>query len=164
MSIKAGDTAPDFTLKNSKGTTITLSSILNEKRVVLLFYPLAFTSTCTEELCTMRDNMKLYESLDAEILGISVDSHYVLREYKRSHNLNFPLLSDFNKEASQKYGVLYDDFYGMKGVSKRASFVIGRDGIVKYAEILEDADDLPDFNAINKTLQLEKEEYKGPGS
>lgn len=148
-----GDRAPDFTLLNTNGEKVTLSGFRGEKQVLLLFFPLAFTSTCTEELCTTRDKMKLYESLEAEVLGISVDSHYTLKEYKKAHNLNFMLLSDFNRVVSEKYGALYNDFYGMEGVSKRASFVIGKDGTIRYAEILEDAGSLPDFRQINTALE-----------
>ncbi|HCT53510.1 MAG TPA: peroxiredoxin, partial [Balneola sp.] len=102
--------APEFTLQNTNGDKISLSDYKREKNVVLLFFPLAFTSTCTKELCQTRDNLKLYESLEAEILGISVDTFYTLKEFKASQNLNFQLLSDFNKETSQNYGVLYENF------------------------------------------------------
>lgn len=144
--------APNFSLKNTNGEPVQLSSYKSNKNVVLLFFPLAFTGTCTEELCHTRDNLKIYSSLEAEILGISVDSFFALKEYKNSQNLNFQLLSDFNKEVSTEYGVLYDEFIGMKGVSKRSSFVIDKEGIVRHAEILEDASKLPNFDAIQETL------------
>ncbi|HYW34087.1 MAG TPA: redoxin domain-containing protein, partial [Balneolaceae bacterium] len=128
------------------------SGFQGSENVVLLFFPLAFSPTCTEEVCTMRDNMKLYNSLDARVIGISVDSFFTLKAFKDAENLNFTLLSDFNKEASQKYGVLYDEFYGMKGVSKRAAFVIGKSGKIVYAEVLEDAGKLPDFDSIHEAL------------
>lgn len=151
--LKKGDKAPDFSLQNTRGHMVTLSDITGNKQVLILFFPLAYTDTCTKELCSIRDNMKLYESLDARILAISVDSFHVLREYKRSQNLNFTLLSDFNKEVSRKYDTLYNDFYGMKGVSKRSAFVVGRDGCIRYAEVLDDAELLPDFAAISDILQ-----------
>ncbi len=151
--LKKGDKAPDFTLQDTRGDKVSLSDIIGDKQVLILFFPLAYTGTCTKELCSVRDNMKLYESLDAQILAISVDSFHVLREYKKSQNLNFTLLSDFNREVSRKYGTLYNDFYGMKGVSKRSAFVVGRDGSLLYAEVLEDADKLPDFEAITGALQ-----------
>jgi peroxiredoxin len=100
----------------------------------------------------MRDNMKLYNSLDAKIIGISVDSFFTLKEFKKTENLNFTLLSDFNKEVSENYGVLYEDYFGMKGVSKRAAFVINKDGEVAYAEVLDDSGNQPDYDAIQKTL------------
>lgn len=152
MTIEQGVKAPDFTLKNSDGKDITLSEYQNNKSVVLLFFPLAFTSVCTEELCSTRDNMKMYNSLDAEVLGISVDSFFTLKEFKKSQNLNFHLLSDFNKTVAEKYGCLYDDFFGMKGVAKRSAFVVGKDGIIRYAEVLEDAGKLPDFQKLMEAL------------
>ncbi len=97
--------------------------------------------------------MKMYNSLDTKVLGISVDSFFALREYKKSQNLNFTLLSDFNKNVSELYDALYDDYFGMAGVSKRASFVIGEDKEITYAEILEDSGQIPDFNSIREALQ-----------
>ena len=144
--------APEFTLQNTDGKEVSLSDFRGDHNVVILFFPLAFSSTCTEELCTTRDNMKLYESMDARVIGISVDSFFALKEFKKAQNLNFTLLSDFNKEVSSDYGVLYDDFFGMKGVSKRASFVIDREGMVRFREVLEDAGKLPDFKAIQRVL------------
>lgn len=144
--------APEFTLQNTNGDKISLSDYKREKNVVLLFFPLAFTSTCTKELCQTRDNLRLYESLEAEILGISVDTFYTLKEFKASQNLNFQLLSDFNKETSQNYGVLYENFYGMKGVSKRSVFVINKEGKIVHSEILENASDLPNFKMIEDSL------------
>ena len=152
MTTKIDSKAPDFTLQNTKGEHITLSGFRGDTNIVLLFFPVAFSSTCTKELCTTRDNMKLYNSLDAKVFGISVDSFFCLREFKKRENLNFTLLSDFNREVSAKYNVLYDDFYGMKGVSKRASFVIDKEGTIKFQEILEDASGLPDFKGIQQTL------------
>ncbi len=152
MKISVGDKAPDFTLKNTNGEDVTLSGYFGKKNVVLLFFPLAFTGTCTEELCTTRDNLKIYNSLNAEVLGISVDSFFSLKQFKEAQNLNFQLLSDFNKTASESYGVLYKDFFGMLGVSKRSAFVIDQDGVVQYAEVLEDASELPDFKGIQDSL------------
>ena len=152
MKIQAGEQAPDFTLQNTEGKKVTLSNEIGKNNIVLLFFPLAFTSTCTEELCTMRDNMKLYNALDAKLFGISVDSFFTLKEFKKAENLNFTLLSDFNKEVSENYGVLYDDYFGMQGVSKRSAFVIDREGDVVYEEILEDSGNLPDFEAIEQAL------------
>jgi peroxiredoxin len=144
--------APDFTLQNTKGDNITLSNYEGDKNVVLLFFPLAFTSTCTKELCTTRDNLKMYDALDAVVLGISIDTFFTLREFKASQNLNFQLLSDFNKEASKAYNVLYEDFYGMKGVSKRSVFILNKKGEIEYSEILENADELPNFKRIEEVL------------
>ena len=151
-SVKAGDKAPDFMLYDTEGNSVTLDELLLDGKLLLLFFPLAFTSTCTEELCTARDNMKYYNSLNTRVAAISVDSRYTLKEYKKANNLNFLLLSDFNRKASEEFGVLYDDFKGMKNVSKRASFVIKQNREVEFAEVLEDASSLPDFRSVNKAL------------
>jgi peroxiredoxin len=154
MALTAGDTAPDFTLTNTSGNTVSLEDLQkeNDGDILLTFFPLAFSSVCTDELCTMRDNMKLYDSLKTTVVGVSIDSFFTLKEFKRTNNLKFPLLSDFNKEVSNSYGVLYEDYFGMKGVSKRSAFIIGNDGIIKYAEVLEDSGKLPDFKAIQNKL------------
>ena len=153
MKIKPGKQAPDFSLYDSDKNKITLSD-LKGHNVLLLFFPAAFTGTCTKELCSVRDNISLYNNADAKVFGISVDMVYSLAKYKEEQNLNFSLLSDFNKEVSVAYGCLYETFsYEMKGVSKRAAFIIDKKGLVRYAEVLEKATDLPNFEAIQKTLQ-----------
>ena len=153
MTIQPGHVAPDFTLYDSTKQAVSLSQYKG-KNVLLLFFPLAFTSVCTAELCSIRDNLKTYEQLDAQPLGISVDSLYSLARYKTEQNLNFPLLSDFNKKVSESYGSLYNEFsYGMKGVSKRAAFLIDKNGIVQYAEVLENAGMQPDFEKIQVKLR-----------
>ena len=121
--------------------------------MLILFFPLAFTRVCTAELCDTRDNMNIYSSANAQVLSISVDSLYVLNKFKAEQHLNFPLLSDFNKEVSRAFDVLYEDFsFGMKGVSKRAAFVLDKEGIIQYAEECANAADLPDFKAIQTVL------------
>lgn len=152
MGLKRGDKAPVFTLQNTNGEKVDIDTLIEQGDVLLLFFPLAFTSTCTEELCSARDNMKLYNALNTTVVGISVDSFFTLKEFKKANNLNFMLLSDFNRKVSEKYNCLYEDFFGMKGVSKRAAFVIGEDGIVKYSEVLDDAGELPNFKEIQKSL------------
>ena len=148
MAIEVGQVAPDFTLWNQDKQQVTLSA-LKGKNVLLAFFPLAFTGTCTKELCSLRDTIKTYEDLDAEVYGISVDSIFSLGKFRAEQNLNFPLLSDFNKDASKAYDCLYDTFVvDMKGVSKRSAFVIDKEGIVRYAEVLETATDIPNFDAI----------------
>lgn len=152
MALRIGDAAPGFSLYDTKKDLISLSDYRGTN-VLLLFFPLAFTSVCTAELCSVRDNMKMYEDLGAQPLGISVDSLYTLKKYRDEQNLNFPLLSDFNKEVSQKYDCLYDHFsYGMQGVSKRAAFVVDKAGTVQYAEVLENAGLQPDFERIKEIL------------
>ena len=144
MKIEVGSIAPDFTLYSSTKEKVSLSNF-KDKNVVLLFFPLAFTSVCTKELCNVRDNISLYNNTDATVLAISVDSPQTLAKFKEDQRLNFTLLSDFNKTVSEMYGSLYDTFsLGMKGVSKRSAFVIGKDGRVKYTQVLENAADEPD--------------------
>ncbi|HVU95056.1 MAG TPA: redoxin domain-containing protein [Puia sp.] len=152
-SIQLGQEAPDFTLYNTEKQKVTLSNYRG-KTVLLLFFPQAFTGTCTKELCSTRDNIALYDRANAQVFGISVDSVFTLARYKEDQQLNFPLLSDFNKEVSAGYGTLYDTFVlDMKGVSKRSAFIIDAKGIVRYAEVLETASDLPDFTAIQTILK-----------
>ncbi len=152
MEINVGDKAPNFTLRNTEKAEVSLENYKG-KNVVLLFFPLAFTGVCTTELCTMRDDIATYEGLDAEILAVSVDSLFTLEQFKKAENYNFTLLSDFNKNVSRAYGSLYEDFVlDMKGVSKRSAFVIDKEGVIKYAEVLESAGDLPNFEAVKNTL------------
>ena len=154
MALKSGYIAPNFALNNTSGDTVSFEDLQKENSgdILLTFFPLAFSSGCTDELCTMRDNMKLYDSLNTTVVGISIDSFFTLKEFKRTNNIKFPLLSDFNKEVSKSYGVLYEDFFGMKGVAKRSAFIIGNGGEIKYAEVLEDSGKLPDFKAIQSAL------------
>lgn len=153
MSLKINEAAPDFKLVNTEKKEVSLSD-LKGKNTVLLFFPLAFTSVCTSELCSVRDNYSIYNQLDAEVYGISVDSLFTLGKFKEEQRLNFNLLSDFNKEASKAYDSLYENFaFGMQGVSKRSAFVIDKNGILRYAEILENAGQIPDFEAIQSTLR-----------
>lgn len=153
MSLSAGQAAPDFTLFDTQKQTLTLSE-LKGRNVVILFFPLAFTSVCTKELCDMRDSISWYNNVNASVLGISVDSLFSLGKFREEQQLNFPLLSDFNKEVSTAYGSLYETFgFGMKGVSKRSAFVIDKEGIIRYAEVLENAGEVPDFGAIRSVLE-----------
>lgn len=153
MSIKVGQQAPDFTLRDTDKNKVTLSDYRG-KNVLLLFYPLAFTSVCTTELCGVRDNLTFYNNANATVFGISVDSLFSNKRFKEDLNLNFTLLSDFNKEVSMAYDTIYEQWYNdMKGVTKRSAFVIDKDGIVRYAEVLEDTGLVPDFEAINKCLE-----------
>lgn len=154
MTPQKGHSAPDFTLYSTEKTPVTLSS-LKGKNVLLLFFPQAFTGTCTSEVCMMRDGLQEYQSMNAEVFGISVDSVFTLIRFRDEHQLNFLLLSDFNKEVSRMYNSMYENFGPgghMKGVSKRSAFVIDREGIIQYAEVLENASELPDFAAIKSCL------------
>lgn len=152
MPLQTGQTAPDFTLYDSDKNQVHLSDMKGEK-ILLLFFPLAFTSVCTKELCSIRDNLSWYNNINVKVFGISVDSLQTLARFKQDQQLNFTLLSDFNKEVSAKYDTLYELFgYNMKGVSKRSAFIIDKEGIIRYTEVLENAGEIPDFEKIQKKL------------
>ncbi len=153
MSIEIGKSAPEFTLNDSDKNKVSLTD-LKGKNVLLLFFPQAFTSVCTKELCAVRDDISRYSNVNAAILGISVDSVFTLAKFKEEQKYNFPLLSDFNKEVSALYYTLYTEWIlGMKGVSKRSAFIIDKTGNIRYAKVLENAGDVPDFKAINQLLE-----------
>jgi len=152
MSIQIGQTAPEFKLISSDKKEIALSDYRGQN-VVVLFFPMAFTGVCTAELCALRDDIATYNNLNAQILAISVDSPFSLNRFREDQNLSFPLLSDFNKIASTAYDCLYEEFVlGLKGVSKRSAFVVDKIGVVRYAEVLESAGDLPNFDKIREIL------------
>lgn len=153
MKIEVGQKAPGFTLHDTERKEVSLDQQAG-KNTVLLFFPLAFTSVCTKELCSIRDNISIYNAVNAQVFGISVDSPMTLAKFKEEQGLNFSLLSDFNKSASIAYGSLYEHFMGwMEGVSKRSAFVIDKNGIVRYAEVLENAGEIPDLEAIQNILK-----------
>jgi peroxiredoxin len=158
MALELGQPAPDFTLntKTPTGVEKVRLSSFRGKNVVLLFYPLAFSSTCTEEMCAVSEGLEQYTSLNAQVLGISVDSPYTQEVFAQKNGITFPQLSDFNREVSAAYGCLYDvllpGVLDMHGVSKRAAFVIDAEGIIRHIEILQKPG-LPDFAAIQRTLQ-----------
>lgn len=153
MIPEIGRPAPEFSLPHKPGEDpVRLSDFRGRDHVVLLFFPLAWTSTCTRELCSVRDHYDRYRALGATVLGISVDSPFALQRWSREEDFPFPLLSDFNRRAAGSYGALYDELMGLEGVAKRAAFVIDRDGLVRYAEVLEDAGQLPDLAAVQAVL------------
>jgi peroxiredoxin len=153
MSNLIGKQAPAFTLFDTDKKATSLAD-LKGQNVVVLFFPLAFTGVCTTELCSIRDNIATYNSANAQVLGISVDSVFSLGKFKEEQKLNFPLLSDFNKSASKAFDVLYEVFpaFEMQGVSKRSAFVIDKEGVVQYEEVCATPGDLPNFAAIQETL------------
>jgi len=155
MSLQIGQSAPSFSLFNSEKSKVNLSDYQGKKNVLLLFFPQAFTGVCTKELCAVRDDIARYNNADAEVLGISVDSVFTLAKFKEEQQYNFQLLSDFNKEVSTQYESIYASFtdMGMKGVSKRSAFIIDKQGVIQYAEVLESAGDVPNFDAINETIK-----------
>ncbi len=153
MSAQVGQKAPDFTLYDTDKNKVSLAD-LKGSNVVVLFFPLAFTGVCTAELCNVRDNIATYNNTNAKVFGVSVDSLFSLGKFKAEQNLNFPLLSDFNKDASKAFGVLYETFpvLEMQGVSKRSAFIIDKEGTVQYAEVCATPGDLPNFTAIQQVL------------
>jgi glutaredoxin-dependent peroxiredoxin len=153
MTIQVGQKAPDFSLFDTERKKVSLADFKG-KNVLILFYPQAFSSTCTAELCAVRDDIARYNNANAEVLGISVDSVFTLKRYKEEQGYNFPLLSDFNKEVSAAYDSLYENWIlEMKGVSKRSAFIVDKEGIIQYVELVETKDGVPDFEAINKKLE-----------
>jgi len=155
MALATGTTAPDFTLKtkNADGLAdVTLSANFGSKKTVLLFFPLAFTSVCQEEMCTMSGQLEAYKALDAEVYGLSVDSPFAQEGWAKANNITVTLLSDFNKEVATAYDVIYEDLLGFKGVAKRSAFVIDAEGKVVYAWSSDDPHDLPSFDEIKAAL------------
>ncbi|WP_269526952.1 redoxin domain-containing protein [Coraliomargarita parva] len=156
MALATGTQAPDFTLKtkNADGLQdVTLSDNYGKQKTVLLFFPLAFTSVCMEEMCSVSSGIQDYTSLNAAVYGISVDSPFSQEKMAQVDGLKFPLLSDFNKEVSKAYDVLFEDLLGFKGVSKRSAFVIDENGSIVYSESSDDPKQLPDFEAIKAALK-----------
>ena len=155
MSITVGNRAPDFTLKSKSGDMedISLSDYRDEKNVVILFFPLAYTGVCTDEMCSVSGGLADYDALDAQVLGISVDSTFAQEAWAEKEGITIPLLSDFNKEVSAAYGSQFEDLIGFKGVAKRSAFVVDKSGVVRFASVSDDPTELPDFDAIKACLQ-----------
>lgn len=152
MSIAVGAKAPDFTLPNQDRQPVTLSEQIKEGPVVLAFFPAAFSSVCTTEMCNFRDSAADLNKVHAQVLGVSTDTFFALKAWADAQNLNFPLLSDYNKDVIRKYGVVNPDMIGLKDIAKRAVFVIGRDGTVKHAQVLDDARNEPDYAKVTAAL------------
>jgi len=151
MAVIEGAQAPDFTLMNQEREPVTLSN-LRGRPVVLAFFPAAFSSVCTKELCTFRDSLSRLNQAQAQVLGISVDTFFALKAFHTDQKLTFPLLSDFNKQTIRDYGVYNEDMIGLKGIAKRAVFVIDKDGKIRYRQVLDDARNEPDYDAAFKAL------------
>src|SRR5216110_3548364 len=151
MSVDVGSTAPDFTLTNQDRQPVTLSAQRGTP-VVLAFFPAAFSSVCAKEMCTFRDSMARLSQAKAQVYGISVDTFFTLKAFHDQQGYNFPLLSDFNKEVIRDYGVFNEDMIGLKGIAKRAVFVLDRDGVVRHREVLEDARNEPNYQQVFNAL------------
>ena len=153
MPVIVGAMAPDFTLTNQDREAVTLSG-LRGRPVVLAFFPAAFSSVCTKELCTLRDSLGRLKAAGAQVFGISVDTFFTLKAFHTNQKLTFPLLSDFNKQAIRDYGVFNEDMIGLKGIAKRAVFVVDRDGVVRHRQVLDDARNEPDYDKVFSALAL----------
>lgn len=154
MSISVGASAPEFSLVHRIGEApVTLSALRREGPVVVLFFPLAFSSVCTDEVCALQERWVASEGLPARVVGISVDSPFVQARFAEATGATFPLLSDFNRDACTAFGVRNDDFFGMRGVANRSAFVIDADGVVQWAWVSDDAGVLPDFGAIEAAVR-----------
>jgi glutaredoxin-dependent peroxiredoxin len=152
MAVEVGSKAPDFTLVNQDREPVKLSETLRDGNVVLAFFPGAFSGTCTTELCTLRDAMDGFRKLQAKVLGISTDTFFTLKAWQDQQKFGFPLLSDYNKEVIQAYGVVNPDMIGLKNIAKRSVFVIDKSGTVRYREVLEDARNEPDYKKLNEAI------------
>jgi peroxiredoxin len=152
MSVDIGAKAPDFTLPNQDREPVTLSEELKKGPVVLAFFPAAFSSVCQTEMCTFRDSMAELNKSSAKVLGISVDTFFAQKAWADQQKLNFPLLSDFNKDVIRRYGVVNPDMIGLKDIAKRSVFVIDRGGVVRHREVLEDARNEPNYETVKQTL------------
>ena len=151
MAVTVGTNAPDFTLTNQDRQPVTLSQ-LKGKPVALAFFPAAFSSVCATEMCTFRDSMAQLGKAHAQVFGISVDTFFALKAFHDQQKLTFPLLSDFNKQVIRDYGVFNEDMIGLKGIAKRAVFVLDKDGVVRHREVLEDARNEPNYQQVYDTL------------
>jgi peroxiredoxin len=151
MPVAVGSRAPDFTLMNQDREAVTLSA-LRGRPVVLAFFPAAFSSVCTRELCTFRDSLSKLNRANAQVFGISVDTFFTLKAFQTDQQLTFPLLSDFNKEVIRDYGVFNEDMIGLKGIARRAVFVLDKEGVVRHAQVLEDARNEPDYEKVFSSL------------
>ena len=152
VGLSVGSTAPEFSLAPGPGPDRVTLSESRGQPVVLLFFPLAFSGVCTDEMCRIAEDWSVWDALNARVLGISVDSPFVNVKFARETGVPFPLLSDFNKDASRAYGVLYEDYFGMTGVAKRSAFVVDREGRIAYAWVTEDSGVLPPFEEIREAV------------
>lgn len=156
MALPVNSKAPDFTLKTKTDeglVDVRLSDNFGKNKTVLLFFPLAFTGVCTSEMCSVRDSLSQYDEVGAKVYGISVDSPFTLEVFAQREKINFPLLSDFNKEVTAAYDVLCPELAGLKGVSKRSAFVIDENGTIVFSSSSDDPTVLPDFAAIQASLR-----------
>jgi peroxiredoxin len=154
--LKTGDKAPDFELPVTMEEMWKLSENIGDKNIVLLFFPLAFSPSCHEELCSIRDGFSEFTALDATVAAVSIDNPFVLGKWKEELGLPYPLLSDFNKTAGKAYGAFHEQLGPLRGVNKRAAFVIDKEGVIRYTWVSDDPSILPDVSEIKDTLDKMK--------
>ena len=155
MPIATGSKAPDFTLKSKQATglvDVTLSANFGKQNTVLLFFPLAFTSVCTKEMCDLTAGLNTYAELGATVIGISVDSPFAQAAWAQKENITITLASDLNKEVIKQYEVVFPLLAGIGDTAARSAFVIDKAGIVQYSEQTPTPKDLPNFEAIKTVL------------
>jgi glutaredoxin-dependent peroxiredoxin len=155
MAIPVGTKAPDFNLKSKTSAglvDVKLSNNFGKTNTVLLFFPLAFTSVCTSEMCDVTAGLSAYKGLNAEVIAVSVDSPFSQEAWAQKEKIGIPLASDLNKKTAESYGVLLPDLIGLGAVSARAAFVIDKNGTIQYSEQTPTPKDLPNFSAIKDTL------------
>lgn len=153
QSLDIGAQAPDFSLPATGGMTVRLSDELKKGPVLLLFYPLDWSPVCTTELCGIRDGFREFRNIGVQVLGISVDSVFSHAAFAEKNSITFPLLSDFNREVCTAYGVKHEEIFGLKGIAKRAIFIVGRDGRIRYRWVTDDPTVLPDIETVKRFLQ-----------
>jgi len=155
MAIAVGSKAPDFTLKSKTASglvDVKLSDNLGKKNTVLLFFPLAFTGVCTQEMCDVTAGLNAYSGMNADVIAISVDSPFAQEAWAQKEKIGLRLASDLNKKTAESYGTLLPDLLGLGAVSARAAFVIDKHGVVQYSEQTPTPKELPNFKAIKETL------------
>lgn len=150
--LTVGSRAPAFQLPAKPGEMVDVGGLIGREKIVLLFIPLAFSSVCTAEMCHFRDSWSQWESVGAKVFAISVDSPFVVAKFREAERIPFPVLSDFNKAVAPQYDALHAELMGLKGVTKRAAFVIGRDGVIAYAWVSENPGVQVDFDAIRAAV------------
>lgn len=153
MTAQVGERAPDFTLHRTLQERVSLKDFVGKRTVVLLFYPLDWSPVCTKEMEAFREHTQALERSGAQVLGISVDSPFSHEAWAEKLGITFPLLSDYNREATRKYGVVHEDLAGLKGVAKRSVFVIDRRGIIRYRWVSEDPAKEPDYAAVQAAVK-----------
>lgn len=153
MAVQEGDRAPGFALPAAPGEEVDVGELFGRERVVLVFFPLAFSPVCTREMTAFSDRRDRFSELDARLFGISVDSPFVNARFREEEGIPFPILSDFNREVASEWGVLHDELLGLEGVARRSVFVVGGDGLVSYRWVSDDPSVEPDYERVRAAVE-----------